>query len=184
MQLHLCILGLSNLQQMERSPFHPDALIRTRGHILQEMECAKCQVTSTLGYQRGDLCHTEYLPVYLGEEAFYLDAMGMIVTTPVLDQVDCKSIFTPIFQTVDGRLIQANPQTVEVKMAISKPENLGFHEAPLDHVEDTESLLYTKAEFEAYSEYMHASRARKTNNIRNDEEVLCKYSILWLISTI
>ena len=29
MQLHLCILGLSSLQQMEHSPFHPDALIRT-----------------------------------------------------------------------------------------------------------------------------------------------------------
>ena len=124
------------------------------------MECAKCQVTSILGYQRGDLCHTDYLPVYLGEEAVYLDAMGMIVTTPVLDQVDCKTIFTPIFQSVDGRLIQANPQAVEVKMAISKPEDLGFHEAPQDHI-DTESLLYTKAEFEVYSEYMHASRARK-----------------------
>ena len=46
-------------------------------------------------------------------------------------------------------------------MTISKPENLGFHEAPLDYVEDTESLLYTKAEFEAYSEYLHASRAWK-----------------------
>ena len=46
-------------------------------------------------------------------------------------------------------------------MAISKPENLGFHEAPLDHMEDTESLQYTKAEFEAYSEYLHASRAQK-----------------------
>ena len=114
-------------------------------------------MTTTLGYQRGDLCTTEYLPVYQGEEAVYLDDMGMIVTTPVLDQVDCRGIFTPIFQTTDGRLIQANPQVVEVKMAISKPENLGFHEAPLDHMEDTESLLYTKAEFEAYSEYLHAS---------------------------
>ena len=34
MQLHLCILGLNSLQQMERSPFHTDALIRTCGHIL------------------------------------------------------------------------------------------------------------------------------------------------------
>ena len=87
--------------------------------------------------------------------------MGMIVTTPVLDQVDCKGIFTPIFQTVDGRLIQANLQVVEVQMAISKLEILGFHEAPLDHMEDTESLLYTKGEFKAYSEYLHASRACK-----------------------
>ena len=115
----------------------------------------------TLGYTRGNLCHTEYLPVYLGEEAVYLDVMGMIVTTPVLDQVDCRGVFTPIFETIDGRLVQANPQIIEVKMAISKPENLGFHEAPLDHIEDTESLLYTKAEFEAYSEFLHASRARK-----------------------
>ena len=85
----------------------------------------------------------------------------MIVTTPVLDQVDCKGIITPIFQTTDGRLIQANPQAAEVKMVISKPEGLGFHESPLDHMEDTDSLLYTKGEFEAYNEYLHASRVRK-----------------------
>ena len=103
------------------------------------------------------MCHTEYLPVYLKEEAVYLDVMGLIVTTPVLDRVDCNGVFTPIFETIDGRLIQANPQIVEVKMSVSKPENLGFHEAPLDHIEDTESLLYTKAEFEAYSKFLHAS---------------------------
>ena len=157
MQTHLCILGLNSLQPMERSPFYKDALIRSRGHILQELQCTQCQVTVTLGYTRGDLCHTEYLPVYLGEEAVYLDVMGMIVTTPVQDQVDCRGVFTPIFETIDGRLVQANPHIVEVKMAISKPENLGFHKAPLDHIEDTDSLLYTKAEFEAYSEFLHAS---------------------------
>ena len=90
-----------------------------------------------------------------------MDVMGLIVTTPVLDRVDCHGVFTPIFETIHGKLVQANPQIVEVKMTISKPENLGFHEAPLDHIEDTESLLYTKAKFEAYSEFLHASRARK-----------------------
>ena len=83
-----------------------------------------------MGYSRGDLCHTEYLPVYQGEEAVYLDVMGLIVTTPVLDRVDCHGVFTPIFETIDGKLVQANPQIVEVKMTISRPENLGFHEAP------------------------------------------------------
>ena len=161
MPLHLCTIGLNNIAQMERSPFHPYALIMTRGHIIQEMECQPVQVKSTLGYQRGDLCHMDYLPVYLGEEAVYLDAMGMIVTTPVLDQVDCKGIFTPIFQATDGRLIQASPQVAEVKMVILNPEGLGFHESPLDHMEETDSLLYTKGELEAYNEYLHASRARK-----------------------
>ena len=103
MQLHLCTICLNNIAQMERSPFYPDALIRTRGHIIQEMECQPVQVKSTFGYQRGDLCHMDYLPVYLREEAVYLDAMGMIVTTPVLNEVDCKGIFTPIFQATDGR---------------------------------------------------------------------------------
>ena len=65
MQLHLCAIGLNNKAQMERSPFHPDALVRTRGHIIQEMECQPVQVKSTLGYQRGDLCYMDYLPVYL-----------------------------------------------------------------------------------------------------------------------
>ena len=69
----------------------------------------------------------DYLPVYLGEEAVYLDAMGMIVTTPVLDQVDCKGSFTPIYQATNRRLIQASPQVTEVKMVISNPEGLGFH---------------------------------------------------------
>ena len=50
MQSHLCILGLNSLQQMERSPFHPDTLIRARGHILQDLQCTPCQVTVTLGY--------------------------------------------------------------------------------------------------------------------------------------
>ena len=39
MQQYLCTLGMSNVARMERSLFHPDALIRARGHIIQEMEC-------------------------------------------------------------------------------------------------------------------------------------------------
>ena len=118
-------------------------------------------MTVNLGYKRGDMCHTEYLPVHLKDEAVYLDAMGLIVTTPVLDRVDCNEVFTPIFETTEGKLITANPHIVEVKMSISKPEQLGFHEDPLDHIKDTKSLLYTKAEVKAYSEFLHASRARK-----------------------
>ena len=114
-----------------------------------------------LGYQRANVCHLDYLPVYLGKEAAYLDTMGLVFTESLLDQVDGKGIFTPTFLAADGRLIQANPQVTEVKMTISKPEGLGFHEQPLDHVEETDSLLYTKGEFEAYNEYLHASCAQK-----------------------
>ena len=33
-QKHLCMLGTESVQQMERSPLHPNALIRDRGDII------------------------------------------------------------------------------------------------------------------------------------------------------
>ena len=38
-QKHLCTLGANSLHQLERSPIHPNALIRDRGDIIQEMQC-------------------------------------------------------------------------------------------------------------------------------------------------
>ena len=107
------------------------------------------------------MCHSEYLPVYLNEEAVYLDALGLIVETPVLDKVDCNEIFTPIFETTAGKLITAGPKITEVKMTISKPELLGYHNEPLEHMEETESLLYTHSEIKGWMDWIHASRARK-----------------------
>ena len=160
-QQNLCMLRMSSLNQVERSPFHHDSLIRVRGMIVQELSCQPCKVTVNLGYQRGNACHSEYLPVYLNDEAVYLDALGLIVETPVLDQVDCNEIFTPIFETTTGKLITAGPQITEVKMTIAKPELLGYHEEPLEHLEETESLLYTQPEIKGWMDYVHASRARK-----------------------
>ena len=85
----------------------------------------------------------------------------MIATEPLLDQVDCKRIFTSIFLATDGQLIQANPHVLKVEMTISKPEGLGFHEQPLDQVKQTDSLWYTKEEFETYRKYLHSIRARE-----------------------
>ena len=99
MQKSLCVQQVLSLQQVERSPFHRDSLTKVRGMIIQELSCTPCQVTVNLGYKRGDMCHTEYLPVYLNEEAVYLDALGLVVTEPVLDKVYCNEIFTPIFET-------------------------------------------------------------------------------------
>ena len=48
MQHHLCSISAENLQQMERSPLHIDALIRIRGDIIQEMKCQTVEVTTSL----------------------------------------------------------------------------------------------------------------------------------------
>ena len=72
MQQHLCTLGMINIAHMERSPFHTDALIRARGHTIQELECQHVQVSVILEYLQGDHCHSDYLPVYY-KEAVYIN---------------------------------------------------------------------------------------------------------------
>ena len=106
---HLCTLGANSLHQLERSPIHPNALIRDRGDIIQEMQCQTVEVTSSPGYQRHDKCSREYLPVYLGEEPVYLDTSKLITRKPILDLLDSDEVFPPIFKTTNGQLVQAAP---------------------------------------------------------------------------
>ena len=105
MQHHLCSISAENLQHMERSPLHADALIRIRGDIIQEMKCQTVEVTTSLGYKRGEECYRDHLPVYLNEEPVYLDTSKLIVDKPMLDSIDCAELFPPVFITKDGTLI-------------------------------------------------------------------------------
>ena len=161
MQKHLCTLGTNSLHQLERSPIHPNALIRDRGDIIQEMLCQTVEVTSSPGYQRHDKCSKEYLPVYLGEEPVYLDMSKLVTRKPTLDLLDCNEVFPPIFETTGGQLVQAAPMVQTISLQLSKPEQLGYHVDELEHVEETDSLLYTHKEVQAYMELFHAKRSSK-----------------------
>jgi hypothetical protein len=160
-QQHLCALGTENIVHMERSPIHPDALIRIRGDIIQELRCNEVLVTATTGYQRNQECYRDHLPVYLGDEPVYLDTSRLITTNPIMDQVDCKELFPPIFQSITGQLVQATPKVQTVQIQLSKPEQLGYHVDTLEHVEETDSLLYTRKEIRAYNELFLAQRSMK-----------------------
>ena len=160
-QKHLCTLGANSLHQLEQSPIHPNALIRDRGDIIQEMQCQTVEVTSSPGYQRHDKCSKAYLPVYLGEEPVYLDTSKLITRKPILDLLDCDEVFPPIFETTDGQLVQAAPAVQPISLQLSKPEQLGYHIDELEHVEETDSLLYTHKEVQAYMELFHAKRSSK-----------------------
>ena len=150
-QKHLCTLGTNSLHQLERSPIHPNALIRDRGDIIQEMQCKTVEVTSSPGYQRHDKCSKEYMPVYLGEEPVYLDTSKLITRKPILDLLDRDEVFPPIFKATNGQLIQADPSVQRIVLQLSKPEQLD----ELEHVEETDSLLYTHKEMQAYMELFH-----------------------------
>ena len=100
----------------------PDALIRIRGDIIQELRCKEVLVTATTGYKRNQEFHRDYLPVYLGEEPAYIDTSRLITTNPIMDQVDCAELFPPIFQSITGQLVQATPKIQLVQVQLSKPE--------------------------------------------------------------
>ena len=44
---------------------------------------------------------------------------------------------------------------------MSKPEQLGYHVDELEHVEETDSLLYTRKELQDYMELLHSKRSSK-----------------------
>ena len=65
----------------------------------------------------------------------------------MLDSINCDKLFPSVFLTKDRTLIQAVPQIEIVKIKLSKPEGMGIHIGAMEHVEETDSLLYTTKHF-------------------------------------
>ena len=86
----LCNLNSANLQSLERSLFHKDALIRIRGRICQELSCSEVVVTVTEGERRSDDCYDSLIPVNLEGQPLFLDATTLtMVEDGALHRVPC-----------------------------------------------------------------------------------------------
>ena len=70
-------------------------------------------------------------------------------------------MFPPIFEATNGVLAQAAPSVQPIFIQLSKPEQLGYHVGKLEHVEETDSLLYTHKEMQTYMELFHARRSSR-----------------------
>ena len=70
----LCSMNRHSLAHSELSPFHPDALLRVRGEIVQELTCTRVQVTARIGDKRSEDCLAHSLPVWLQNEPVFLQA--------------------------------------------------------------------------------------------------------------
>jgi len=70
-------------------------------------------------------------------------------------------VFPPIFEATNGVLAQAAPSVQPISIQLPKPEQLGYHVGKLEHVEETDSLLYTHKEMQAYMELFHARRSSR-----------------------
>ena len=70
----LCNINSANLQLLERSPFHKNALIRIRGQICQELSCTEVVVTVAEGERRSEDCYDSLISVNLKGQPLFLDA--------------------------------------------------------------------------------------------------------------
>ena len=92
---------------------------------------------------------------------YYIDTSKLITKKPIFDLVECTEVFTPIFETIDGTLVQATPAVQSIQLELTKPEEAGYHIDELSHIQETDSFLYTAKEMQAYQELFYAKKSRK-----------------------
>ncbi len=128
---------LLNSWRCQRTPLHPNVLVRDRRNIIQEMQCSTVEVTSNPGYQRHNKCSKEYLPMYLGEEPVYLD-------TSKADHKITNSWSTRLWSSITiyigGHQWKLGPRHWSssihtIPVVKTKPEQLEYHVDELDHVD-------------------------------------------------
>ena len=128
---------LLNSWRCQRTPLHPNVLVRDRRNIIQEMQCSTVEVTSNPEYQRHNKCSKEYLPMYLGEEPVYLN-------TSKADHKITNSWSTRLWWSITiyigGHQWKLGPRRWSSSIHIipvvkTKPEQLEYHVDELDHVD-------------------------------------------------
>jgi len=160
MGARLCRMSTATLMHTELSPFTPDAVLRVRGDVIQELQCRRLTVTARLGDQRGKTCSTAALPIWLHNQPVYLQAGDhMIIHHAEVEHVDCRSTFTPYFMTITGDVLTADPAVRRVDIALERLPNLGS--GGVTHEKFSTDLIYTSEEVQRFNQLIHFSRTKK-----------------------
>ena len=100
-----------------------------------------------------------------------------------MDQVDCTELFSPIFQSTTGQLVQATPKVQTIQIQLSKPEELGYHVDTLDHVKETDSLLYTKKRDQGIQQIILSPEKHESLKLFHDVKLLCIIRLVRVLQT-
>ena len=152
--------------ETEISPFHDHSLLRLRGDILQELTCTPVNAEVRLGEQRGELCSTDTIPVWLNNQPLHLQAENhLILEDAEITAVDCSSTYPPIFMTADNTTpVQASPVVQIIELTLSHLEEDYLHllkEEKILHTGFEEDILYTHDEIDKFNNLIHFQRTRK-----------------------
>ena len=102
----LCWMNAHGLSRVEVSPFHPNALLRVRGELLQELVCDPVVVEVRIGDSRGNSCYADSLPAWYKNSPVLVQAGTHLISTEAeIAKVSCEATYTPVFQSREGVLL-------------------------------------------------------------------------------
>ena len=161
----LCKMNTHSLSRVEVSPFHPHALLRVRGELLQELVCDPVVVDVRLGDSRGNSCYADSIPAWYKNSPVLVQAGTHLVSTEAeVAKIACEASYTPVFQSREGVLLQASPSVQVLDIQIGHLESDFLHlsvDAEVAHNSFKGDLLYTEDEVQAFNELVHFARSRE-----------------------
>ena len=161
----LCQMNTHGLSRVELSPFHPNALLRVRGELLQELVCNPVVVEVRIGDSRGNACFADSIPAWYKNSPVLVQAGTHLISTEAeIAKVTCESTYTPVFKSREGKLLQASPDVQTLDLEIGHLEGDFLHlsaDAEVTHTSFKGDLLYTEAEVSAFNELIHFTRSRE-----------------------
>ena len=161
----LCQMNAHGLSRVELSPFHPNALLRVRGELLQELVCNPVVVEVRIGDSRGNACFADSIPAWYKNSPVLVQAGTHLISTEAeIAKVTCESTYTPVFKSREGKLLQASPDVQTLNLEIGHLEGDFLHlsvDAEVTHTSFKGDLLYTEAEVLAFNDLIHFTRSRE-----------------------
>ena len=164
MAKQLCLLARDSWSNELTSPFHPLALLRVRGEVLQELLCSEVEVSIIEGDSLEGKCFHQSLPVLKGGEHLLMRANTRLLIEPSpLEEVPCTHLSVPLF-LVGTSVLTADPQVRSLTLPMSQISLSALHPLPVELQASafSEALLYTHAEVTNYLSLVHHKAAHQT----------------------
>jgi hypothetical protein len=141
-----------------------NSLLKMIGELVSEFVCAEVQVRTRAGFKAGGDACLDHLTVYTAEDKlrYMTPITRLLVQRNVVSTVNCSSHYPYIFEDNDGRMITANPEVREVKVALSHHHFLNAEAHNHSKEFKFSRLLYIPEEVQAYVQMLQSHAAEKS----------------------
>ncbi len=147
----LCDIATTQMGE-DQMILHEDHLLKLQGELIIEFPCSKVKVRTRENHKvEGDSC-LDHLPVYLPDDSIgYLTPITrVLVPRSAVSIVNCSTHYPYVYESVNGKLVTANPAVKEVTVNLNDYHHLDSSSRNHTEMFEFSSLLYTKEEIQLY----------------------------------